>query len=167
MTLLNIRQSSIEDLEALRDIYNYYVLNTPITFDIEPVDLSDREVWLRQFNHNDRHFLYTATNNGKVVGYASSSQFRTKAAYNGSVETTIYLHPERIGGGAGKALYSHLLEQLRNSGTVHRCYGVITLPNEASVGLHRSLGYHDAGKLTQVGFKFGQYWDTLWMELPL
>lgn len=165
--MTEIRETTLDDLESLREIYNHYVLNTHITFDLTSVDAENRANWFLQFNHNPRHRLFTATANGDIVGYASSSQFRLKAAYDGSVETTIYLHPEYTGSGTGKLLYQHLLNELKKGQCVHRCYGVIALPNEASIGLHRSLGFTDAGRLSEVGFKFDQYWDTFWMELAL
>ena len=165
--MAEIRETRREDLASLREIYNHYVLNTHITFDLEPVGAEDRSRWFQQFNHNLQHRLFTALEDGKVVGYACSSQFRVKAAYDGSVETTIYLRPQYKGSGLGKSLYQHLIAELRNSQVVHRCYGVIALPNDASIGLHQSLGFTLAGRLTEVGYKFDQYWDTQWMELAL
>ena len=98
--------------------------------------------------------------------FRSSSRFRVKPAYNNSVETTIYLNPDATGKGIGRRLYAALLDELTST-SVHRCYGVIALPNDASVRLHKQLGFTEAGHLTEVGYKFDRYWDTLWLEKRL
>ena len=103
---------------------------------------------------------------GHLAGYATSAQLRPKAAYDTSVECSIYLDPSMTGHGYGKQLYNQLLLNLQQH-DVHRCYGIITLPNLASVGLHQQLGFTEMGLLTEVGRKFGTYWDTLWMQKNL
>lgn len=160
---MNIREAEPDDLPALCEIYNHYVVNTHVTFDLEPFSVPDRQAWFAQYNHNPRHRLFVAESNGKVSGYASSGQFRAKPAYDESVETTIYLSPDAVGQGLGRPLYTHLLESLKDA-AVHRCYGIIALPNEASVKLHLSLGFVEVGHLYEVGYKFDRYWDTLWLE---
>lgn len=163
MEKLNIREAVPDDIHALVNIYNHYVLQTHVTFDLDPVDVDMRLSWLEQYNQNPRHRLFVGVSNNEVIGYASSSKFRIKPAYDQSVETTIYLSPQAQGNGFGAQLYEHLLRSLDET-DVHRCYGIIALPNEASVALHARFGFIEAGKLTEVGYKFGQYWDTLWME---
>ena len=163
MTELNVREPNFEDSHRLAEIYNHYIINTHVTFDIKPVSDKSRQKWLSGYNKDPIHRLFVGTVNNKVIGYASSSQFRSKPAYYRSVETTIYLAPEALGKGHGKALYQYLLDQLVDT-KVKRCYGVIALPNDASVELHRGLGYREVGHLTDVGFKFDRFWDTLWME---
>lgn len=163
MKSLNIREAVPDDIRALVNIYNHYVLETHVTFDLDPVDVDARLSWLKQYNRNPRHRLFVGISNNEVIGYASSSQFRIKPAYDLSVETTIYLSPEAQGNGFGAQLYEHLLRSL-DATDVHRCYGIIALPNDASVALHARFGFVEAGKLTEVGYKFEQYWDTLWME---
>ncbi len=163
MKNLNIREAEPDDIQALVNIYNHYVLETYVTFDLDPVDVDARLSWLHQYNHNPRHRLFVGISNGEVIGYASSSKFRIKPAYDQSVETTIYLSPGAQRNGFGAQLYEHLLSSLDDA-DVHRCYGIIALPNDASVALHARFGFSEAGKLSEVGYKFGQYWDTLWME---
>ncbi|MBT4162727.1 MAG: N-acetyltransferase [Gammaproteobacteria bacterium] len=160
---LVIRNAVLGDAEPLAAIYNYYVENTHITFDLDAVSIEDRREWLIQYNQNLPHRLLVAEENGNVIGYASSSRFRPKPAYHRSVETTIYLDPGHQGKGYGRMLYDHLLNELAKT-NVNRCYGIIALPNDASVVLHRHLGFTEVGHLTEVGFKFEKYWDTLWME---
>jgi len=163
---LLIRNASVRDAEALAGIYNHYVTNTQFTFDLETFSVDDRRQWLAGYNENPMHRLLIGEVEGEVIGYASSSLFRPKPAYYRSVETTIYLTPGTQGNGYGAQLYSALLRELEGTG-INRCYGIIALPNDASVALHRSLGYTEAGHLTKVGYKFDRYWDTLWMEKPM
>ncbi|MDA0977744.1 MAG: GNAT family N-acetyltransferase [Proteobacteria bacterium] len=164
--MLNIRNAVQEDADALATIYNHFVEHTHITFDISPVDRNNRLEWMNQFDTDGRHQLLVGEVDGHVVGYACSSRLRTKAAYDLSVETTIYLQSGRQGHGLGEQLYRELLARL-SATDVHRCYGVIALPNDASVHLHQKLGFSSVGQLTEVGYKFGRYWDTLWMEKSL
>jgi phosphinothricin acetyltransferase len=160
---MRLRIATIDDLEAITRIYNHYVVNTHVTFDLEPVSLENRKSWFTAFNKDPLHRLLVGETDEGIIGYASSSRFRVKPAYESSVETTIYLDPESTGLGYGRALYEHLLQALTGT-AVHRCYGVIALPNEASVSLHKKLGFREAGRFTEVGYKFDQFWDTLWME---
>ena len=166
---LDIRPASQADIHQLTDIYNHYVEHTAITFDLAPWSVKDRTLWFQQFadskDKNAPHRCYVAVDaQDKVLGYAGSGTFRDKAAYNASIETTIYLAPSSIGRGIGKRLYQHLIKALQAT-TAHRAYAVISLPNEASLALHRSLGFEQVGKMTEVGYKFDQYWDTAYLEL--
>lgn len=160
---MNVREATATDLPALCEIYNHYVKNTHVTFDMTPVTTRQRAGWLAHYNQRSRHRLFVGEAWGEVVGYACSSQFRPRPAYDQSVETTIYLAPDAMGQGYGRMLYSHLLDSLEDT-DVHRCYGIIALPNEASVRLHKSLGFAEVGHFHEVGYKFNQYWDTLWLE---
>ena len=162
MTELEIREATNEDAPLLAHIY-HYVLNTHITFDTDPVSAESRVEWLSQYNRNPLHRLFVGTVDNNVIGFASSDQFRPKPAYYRSVETTIYLSQYAIGNAWGRRLYQHLLDQLRNS-EVKKCYSIIALPNKASIALNTRLGYKEVGHLTDVGFKFNRFWDTLWME---
>lgn len=154
------------DLPALTEIYNHYVLNTVITFDTAPFSPADRQTWLEQFEPASFHQCLVAKRNNDILGYASSSKLRPKPAYNSSVETTIYLRPDAGGVGLGSLLYITLLNNLVNLG-VHRVYGIVALPNEASMRLHHKLGFVQIGLLNEVGYKFGQFHDTAWLEKKL
>jgi phosphinothricin acetyltransferase len=160
---ISIRNAVEADIESLTQIYNHYVVNTHITFDLEPVSIENRLEWFSHYNQNDVHRLLVAETDQRVLGYTSSSQFRVKPAYSNSVETTIYIDPDATGRSVGRKLYSALLDALTET-SVHRCYGVIALPNDESIALHRQLGFEEAGRFSEVGFKFDRYWDTLWLE---
>ncbi len=161
-----IRSAVEDDLPDLLAIYNHYVRETPITFDLEEVSLEARRGWFKQFGTEGRHQLLAIEEGGQILGYAHSTAFRPKPAYQRSVETTVYLLPAHQGAGRGSALLSALLGRLRAAKT-HRAYAIITLPNDASVRLHEKFGYQSLMALSEVGYKFGRYWDTQWMECRL
>lgn len=154
-----IRAGRGEDLPALVDILNHYIRDTHHTFDVEPFTPSARAGWLAGFADTGPHRLLVCEDASGMLGYACSTCFRPKAAYARSVETSIYLRPGAEGRGLGRALYGALFAELERE-AVHRAYAVIALPNPVSVALHTQLGFHSAGVLREVGFKFGHYWDV-------
>jgi len=166
MDEIPIRPARPDDLPRLTEIYNHYIVHTPITFDIDPVTVEERRPWLAQFAESGPHRLFVAEHDGVVVGYAGSHQFRTKRAYDTTVETTIYCAPESTRRGIGRALYTVLLDALAAE-DVRMALAGITVPNEASVAIHARFGFVPAGLLHEVGRKFGRYWDVLWMERRL
>jgi phosphinothricin acetyltransferase len=161
-----IRPATPADLPGLVEIYNHYVIHTPITFDLEPVTVEERRPWFEQFADRGRYRLLVADEGGRVLGYACTHQFRTKAAYDTTVETTIYCAPEATGRGVGTALYTALFDAIASE-DVHVAVAGITLPNDASVALHERFGFTQAGVFHDVGHKFGQYWDVVWLERVL
>jgi 2-haloacid dehalogenase len=162
-----VRPGTVDDLPALTEIYNHYVLETTVTFDLEPFSVEERKAaWFDHYAATGPHRLLVATRAGRVVGYATSSQFREKRAYAPSVEATVYLAPDAGRAGVGTMLYQQLFAVLRAE-DLHRAYAAIALPNPASVALHRRFGFTDVGTLTQVGRKHDAWWDVLYMERPL
>jgi phosphinothricin acetyltransferase len=99
------------------------------------------------------------------VGWATSGRFRPKAAYDRTVETTVYVDPAHVGRGHGARLYDALLAAMDEEG-VHRCVAAIALPNPGSVALHQRFGYRPVGVLSEVGFKLGRWVDVQWWERP-
>lgn len=161
---MQVRVASADDLPRLLEIYNHYVTHTHVTFDTEPLSLPERRVWFDAFAKEGPYRLFVVEAGAGVSGYASSREFRNKPAYIRSVETSIYLAPEAAGSGLGSALYSQLLGTLAEEETVHRAYGGIALPNDASIALHRRFGFKPVATFSEVGFKFGRYWDVAWFE---
>ena len=161
-----IRPAHAGDLPALTAIYNHYVVSTAITFDIEPFTLEARREWFDHYAERGRHRLLVVECDGGVRGYACSSRFRPKAAYDPSVETSVYLAPEYTGRGLGAQLYSALFAALEGE-DVHRAYAGVTLPNPASLALHRRFGFTEAGVYGEVGRKLGRFWDVQWFEKRL
>ena len=156
-----IRRVVQDDLPALLAIYNHFVVYTPVTFDIEPRTLAQRQAWLDTFADVGRHQCFVAARDGQAIGWACSGRFKEKAAYDTSVETSIYLAPGEEGKGLGRKLYQALFEALAQE-DVHRAFGGITQPNEASVGLHLTMGFSQIGTYREVGRKFGRFWDVAW-----
>ena len=163
---VSIRTAIAPDLEALTSIYNHYVRETPITFDVEPCSVDARRSWLDGFSVTGRYRLLLAEEAGVIRGYACSHRFRLKAAYDTSIETTIYLDPKATGRGIGRRLYEALFEELASE-DVHLALAGITLPNPASLALHLRLGFEPVGVFKEVGYKFGRYWDVVWMQKPV
>lgn len=161
-----VRPATRADLPRLTEIYNHYVIHTPITFDLEPYTVERRAAWFEQFAPTGRHRLLVAEEEGLVIGYAGTTRFRVKPAYDTTVETTIYCSQEALGKGVGRMLYAALFETLAGE-NINRIVGGYTLPNAASAKLHEHFGFKPVGIFSEVGFKFGRYWDVQWTERPL
>jgi phosphinothricin acetyltransferase len=161
-----LRPGRLDDLPALTDIYNHYVRSSNATFDITPFSVQARQTWFDHYEPTGRHRLLVADAGGELLGYATSSALRPKPAYDTSVETTIYCRPDAVGQGLGRRLYDALLAELAGQ-DLHRAYAGIALPNDASVALHRAIGFTPLGTYREVGRKFGRYWDVAWFELAL
>ena len=162
-----VRHALPADLEGVVDIYNHYVEHSPATFDTQTFSVEEKRDWFDGYSPEGPYRLLVADDVTDIAGYASSSRFKAREAYSTSVETTIYLRPDVAGKGIGMALYGELLRQIRSDDRLHRAYAGIALPNDASVALHRKLGFELVGTYREVGYKFGQYWDVAWYECEL
>ena len=161
-----IRPARERDLARINEIYNVYIVDSPISFDLEPWDLEQRAAWWDHYADTGPYRVIVAEVDGHVVGAAYSTRYREKAAYQSSVETTVVLDPGFVAVGIGRQLLTTLLDALQSEG-IHRAYAIITVPNEASIGLHEALGYRLVGTLDDVGFKLGRYWATAIYEKRL
>ncbi len=166
MSALHIRAENKIDLPRLTEIYNHYVIHTPVTFDIEPYTVERRAAWFEQFGSEGRHRLLVAEGGSGIVGYAGTTRFRPKAAYDSTVETSIYCAPDAIHKGTGSALYTALFEALAGE-DIHRIVAGYTMPNLASAALHARFGFKPVGFFHENGRKFGRFWDVAWLERPL
>jgi len=163
---LTIRSAEERDLPRLIEIYNHYVETTAITFDTERYDIESRKPWLAQFASNGPHRLFVAERSGVVLGYAGTTSFRPKRAYDTTVEVTVYCAPDATGQGVGNALFGVLWKALEREDL--RCATAgITLPNEPSIKLHERFGFRLSGVMHDVGRKLGRYWDVAWYEKRL
>lgn len=161
-----LRQALPEDLPALTELYNHYIRTSPVTFDLEPFSVAARRPWFEGFAAAGRHRLWVSEGAGGVDGFACSRGFRPKAAYDTTVETTVYLAPDAVGRGLGRRLYEALFEALRGE-DVHLAVAGVTLPNDASLALHRRFGFESVGIFREVGYKFERYWDVQWFQKEL
>jgi phosphinothricin acetyltransferase len=162
-----VRAATIEDLPGLTEIHNYYVLNTHITFDVHPYAPDQRVAWFHDHSDGRRYRILVADDAaGGVLGYACTGRFRTKEAYDTTVEISIACRPDAVGRGLGTALYGALFEAIAGE-DINRIVAGIAQPNPASNALHRRFGFRIVGAFSQAGRKFDKYWDVLWMERPL
>lgn len=162
--MTEIRRASSADTEAFCDIYNDHVLRTIVTFETDPV--SPEAMTERIEEKLERYDWLTLEDAGKVLGYAYYGTFRARAAYDHSVETTIYLAPDTLGRGLGTQLYQALIVSARAKG-YRELIGGVALPNSASVALHEKLGFVLVGVFPRVGYKFGRYIDVGFWQLSL
>ncbi|MFI1017418.1 GNAT family N-acetyltransferase [Streptomyces sp. NPDC020965] len=175
---VQVRPGTEADLGALTALYNHYILETAITFDTTAFTEEQRIPWLRSHPEDGRHRLLVARDVrnedarpegdgwGNLLGYVTSSPLRPKAAYDTSVEVSVYCAPEAAGRGIGTLLYKSLFEALADE-DVHRVYAGITQPNEASTRLHDRFDFRPIGTYHEAGRKFGRYWDITWYEKRL
>jgi len=164
---LSTRPGLLSDLPRLAEIYNHYILNTHITFNITPFTVETFRPWFEEHSDGKRHRLVVAVErSGRVIGYAGTARFRPKEAYETTVETTIYCDHECAQRGVGTLLYRGLFELLAGE-DINRVVAGVTLPNPASVALHERFGFRQIGTFTQIGRKFGKYWAVAWFERPL
>jgi phosphinothricin acetyltransferase len=157
MTTYVIRDVAPDDAAAIAALYAPYVERTSITFELTPPDAA--EIARRIAIVTARHPWLVATEGRTILGYAYGDVFRARAAYRWVAETTVYVAMGEERRGIGRALYEPLLERLKSQGYV-AALGVITLPNEASVGLHEAMGFAHAGTHTGIGHKLGAWHDV-------
>jgi L-amino acid N-acyltransferase YncA len=159
-----IRPVSRQDAERIASIYNHYVEHTIITFeeDLVPVpEMADRIERV-----TSAYPWLVLEQDGEVSGYAYATRWRERASYRLSAESTVYLAPDRTGQGMGTALYTVLIDRLREAG-LHCVMGGIALPNAASVALHEKLGFRKVAELKEVGRKFDAWIDVGYWQLVL
>jgi phosphinothricin acetyltransferase len=167
MSTLVTRPAVLADLHTLTDIYNHYVVHTAVTFDLRPFSPGERRQWFDDHQANGRHRLLVAIDDAdRVMGYASTSRWRPKAAYDTTVEASVYCRPDAVGRGCGSALYAALFDSIAAE-DVHRVVAGVVLPNAASIKLHERFGFRPVGVFPGVGRKFEQFWDVAWFERPL
>ncbi|MBM3341847.1 MAG: N-acetyltransferase family protein [Betaproteobacteria bacterium] len=164
MSVANIRVVNETDAAAICAIYNPYVRDTVISFEQAPVSETEMAARIREYTASFPWLV--ATVNDKVVAYAYASRWRTRAAYDYVLESTVYVDRDYIGRGIAKPLYRALLAELKARG-VRAVIGCIALPNAASVALHESCGFVKVGHFPQVGRKFERWVDVGFWQATL
>jgi L-amino acid N-acyltransferase YncA len=163
-TRARVRPATPADAGACAAIYAPYVTGTAISFEDEPptaVEMAGRIAAAAE-----RHAWLVLEDRDRIAGYAYGDTHRSRAAYRWACDVSVYLEAGRRRTGAGRALYDALLATLAGRG-YRMALGGITLPNDASVGLHRALGFEPAGTYRRIGYKHGAWHDVLWMQRPL
>lgn len=161
---MKIRAAIDSDFPRMLQIYAPYILSTAITFD---TNLPSPEEWAQKISEVQKKFPWiVAEENGMVMGYAYASPFKSRCAYEWSVESSVYVDQEARARGIGKSLYEALLDLLKEQGVVN-VIGGISLPNEPSVKFHEKFGFKPVARFFDVGFKLGKWWDVGYWQLQL
>lgn len=159
-----IRMATRSDAEAIQAIYAPIVRDTAISFETEPPTVPTMQQ--RITDTLESWPWLVCEQQDRVVGYVYGSRHRTRAAYQWSVDVSVYIHAHARRSGIGRALYTSLFALLSLQG-YYNCFAGITLPNPASVRLHESLGFAPVGVYRTVGYKLGAWHDVGWWQLPL
>jgi L-amino acid N-acyltransferase YncA len=152
------------DAAACVAIYAPYVLDTAITFELDPP--SEAEMAARIQTARKTHAWLVAEDDGRVVGYAYGGEYKSRAAYRYSCEVSVYVARGSHRGGVGRALYAELLERLADRG-FHMAVAGMTLPNDASEALHSKMGFEPVGTYRRIGWKNNTWHDVAWTQRPL
>ena len=154
-----IRMVSKQDVDAIVEIYNFYINETIITFEQETITIDDMLSRFEKIAADDLPWLVLEDDQGVVIGYAYASKWRERYAYRFSVEVTVYLAQCATGKGYGCQLYQALFSELKIKG-VHSVIGGITLPNSASIALHEKFSMEKVAHFSEVGYKFNRWLDV-------
>ena len=161
---LRVRDATPADAAACAAIYAPYVTDTAISFEEEPP--SAELMAARIATAAERHAWLVLEDGGRVVGYAYGGRFAARAAYRWACEVSVYVELGRRRSGAGRMLYEALLPRLAARGYRVAVAG-LTLPNDASVGLHRAIGFEPVGTYRRIGYKHGSWHDVAWVQRAL
>lgn len=165
MNDVSIRAAQVGDVPSLNTIYNSYIVDSHVSFDTEPWTDAARRSWFE--NRTTAGYpVLVAERSEDVIGAAWSGPWRGKAAYDRTVETTVVLDSDAVGAGVGSSLLEALIEELRVRGYLV-AIAIVALPNDASIAVHRKLGYREVGVLHGVGDKDDRRWDTMLLECDL
>ena len=159
-----IRFAAAKDAAELLEIYAPYVTGTTVSFEYEAPAV---EEFRRRVEETSARYPYLVwEEDGALLGYAYAHPYAARPAYQWSAELTVYLRQGVSRRGLGSRLYGALMELLRLQG-VRNVYGCVTAENTASVAFHHALGFREAGRFSQVGYKLGRWLDVLWLEKAL
>ena len=162
---IELRMATEADVSQMNAIYNTYIVDSHVSFDTEPWPVEKRLGWFRE-RVAAGFPIIVACEGETIIGVSWSGPYRPKAAYRSSVESTVVMADWESGKGIATAIYSKMMELLTDA-KFHRAYAIIALPNDASIALHRKLGFREIGVLEEAGFKDGKYHSTLMMEREL
>jgi phosphinothricin acetyltransferase len=161
---MRVREATAHDGAACAAIYAPYVTGTAISLEVEPPSPAD--MGLRIGAAIRTHAWLVLEDAGRVAGYAYGSKYHQRAGYRWACEVSVYLEPGRRRTGAGRALYTELFDRLAARGML-LAVAVMTVPNEASVGLHRAMGFERVGVHPKIGFKHGSWHDVALFQRAL
>ncbi|MDR2977410.1 MAG: GNAT family N-acetyltransferase [Streptococcaceae bacterium] len=161
---MKFRLASPTDAAAILEIYRPYIEKTAITFEYEVPTVGE---FAARIVKTLEHYPYlVAEENGKILGYAYASRFRARIAYDWDAELSIYLAENARQQGIGKHLYQKLFALLEKQ-NLRKLYANITWPNPESIHFHKNIGFTEVGLFKDCGYKFDQWYDTLFLELDI
>ncbi len=164
LAITPIRLATAADLDAINDIYNYYVLHSTCTYQIALETTEGRSAWFAA--HDANYPITVAEGEGRVIGWGSLSPFRPRAAYRPTVEPSVYVHHDYHRRGVGRALLSDLIDRAKSLG-FHSLIGGTDAEQTASLALQTSLGFVRVAHLRQAGYKFDRWLDVIYMQRML
>lgn len=162
-----IREATSVDLPDIREIYNYYVLNSVVTFDEDQMTLKE---WKQKFAYLEKlkmPFIVAVSPGQQVLGYALVTPWKQKRAYRYTVENSIYLRAASTGKGLGKALMQELMSRSEAAGLKEIIAVIADGGAEASLKLHEDFGFKEIGRMGRVGFKFDRWLGTVLLQKAL
>ncbi|WP_169053900.1 GNAT family N-acetyltransferase [Agromyces sp. H66] len=163
----SIRDAQLPDMPAVREIYNYYVANSTVTFDEDAMTLRE---WKAKFTYLQKlgmPFLVAESPSGQLLGYALVSPWKQKRAYRYTVENSIYLGPASAGKGLGRALLAELIDRSKAAGLKEIIAVIADQGAEASIALHEKFGFEEIGRMGRVGYKFDRWLGTVLLQKSL
>ena len=168
MSVINIRNAALDDAERLLEIYSFYIQHTAISFEYDVPTIDEFRERIRRTA--EKYPYLVIEKNGRILGYAYAGPFKGRAAYSWSCELTIYLDRDARGVGLGRELYSALEGRLKAMGFLN-LYACIAYPETEdeyltanSADFHAHLGFIEVGRFHKCGYKFGRWYDMIWME---
>ncbi|MEY4618501.1 MAG: hypothetical protein RL101_687 [Actinomycetota bacterium] len=162
-----IRDATAADLIAVTEIYNYYITNSVVTFDLEMMTVKDWESKFHWIQGLALPFIVAQSESGQVLGFAYVAPWRQKAAYRRTVENSIYLRPAATGKKIGTKLLDALMTKCKEAGVKEIVAVISDKGAESSIKLHESFGFKHQGHLGKVGFKFGRWLGTVLLQKSL
>ena len=162
-----LRDARPSDLPAVREIYNYYVANSTVTFDEDAMSLKE---WKSKFAYLAKlgmPFIVAESPSGQLLGYALVSPWKQKRAYRFTVENSIYLGPAASGKGLGRVLLGELIARSKAAGLKEMIAVIADQGAEASIALHERFGFVEIGRMGRVGFKFDRWLGTVLLQKTL
>ncbi len=160
-----IRNVKVEDAKEIVDIYNHYILNTNVTFEVEALASGEMAKRIEKKTKDNPWIVYEEDN--KILGYAYVGEFRERMAYKFTKEVTIYLDKSVVKRGIGTKLMEALIERCKKEYDIHTLISVVTVPNASSISIHKKFGFERVGYFKEVGFKNNKWLDVEYLQLMI
>ncbi len=164
---ITIQAATLQDIPQCAEIYNYYIRNSVVTFDLEPMTLDEWQHKYEWVQSLQLPFVVAESASGQILGFAYVAPWRQKAAYRRTVEDSIYLRPAAIGKRVGTKLLNEIIERSKAAGVKEIVAVISDKGAESSIALHEAFGFKHQGHLAKVGFKFGRWLGTVLMQKSL